>query len=122
MEFLTTTPILDWILNTPCKDLFSPAAADDVRPNVVPRIVCADGATLSVQASRTHYCRPRDCYGPWHTVEVGYPSVAVPEWAAHKDQDKNADTDTVFAYVPVELVRAFITAHGGENQVLNHTA
>ena len=107
---------LDWLLNTPCKDLFSPSAADDVRPNVVPPIVCADGVTLSVQASRTHYCSPRDCYGSWDEVEVGFPSVAVPEWANYKDQQGKADTDTVFAYVPVELVREFIAAHGGEKQ------
>lgn len=109
---------LDWLLRTPCKGLFSPAAADDIRPNTMPRIVCADGESLSVQASRTHYCSPRDCYGPWEAVEVGFPSVPVPEWAAFKDGPQLADTAAVFGYVPVELVRAFIAAHGGEKQAL----
>lgn len=114
----TITSKLDWLLSTPCKDLFSPRAANDVRPNVVPKIICADGTTLSVQASRTHYCSPRNCYGPWDEVEVGYPSVAVPEWAQYKDQRANEDTNTVFAYVPVALVREFIAAHGGEKNQL----
>jgi hypothetical protein len=39
------------------------------------RIYCKDGYNLSVQASATHYCSPREDFGPWYEVEVGYPSA-----------------------------------------------
>lgn len=34
------------------------------------RVVCADGFTLSVQASDFHYCTPRSKEGPWTHFEV----------------------------------------------------
>ena len=80
-------------------------------------IHCTDGTTLSVQASRFHYCRPRDDYGPYEAVEVGFPSVEPPEsWAQYFDGDWENDdrTGSVYGWVPVELVREFIQAHGGE--------
>jgi hypothetical protein len=46
-------------------------------PSPVPKIECVDGFSISVQASSTHYCSPRDNEGPWDTVECGFPS-AVP--------------------------------------------
>lgn len=49
-----------------------------VRPEgygtTVPAIECADGFTMSVQASRSHYCTPRNDVGPYTAVEVGFPS------------------------------------------------
>ena len=43
---------------------------------VQPQIRCRDGFRVSVQASRDHFCTPRDDHGPCTHVEVGYPS----EW------------------------------------------
>lgn len=40
----------------------------------VPKIECADGFALSVQACRWTYCTPRENTGPWTAVEVGYPT------------------------------------------------
>jgi len=79
-------------------------------------ITCADGTILSVQASSTHYCSPRYNSGPYSRVEVGYPSVAPPDtWREFFDGDWDKDpTDSVYGYVPIELVREFIEAHGGE--------
>jgi hypothetical protein len=79
---------------------------------VRPQILCADGTTISVQASTGHYCIPRDGVGPYTTVEVGFPSAPWPEAAAYKFGD-NSDSDSVFGYVPVVLVEAYIAAHGG---------
>ena len=84
------------------------------RPWQVQRIVCKDGADLSVQASRTHYCNPRDNDGPYTHVEVGFPSVAPPESWREYAEEWERPTDTVYGYVPVELVQAFIDLHGGE--------
>ncbi|RPD50021.1 hypothetical protein DNI29_04285 [Hymenobacter sediminis] len=115
------TPRLNWILNTAVDPLNSngrlstPANCPTIRPWVVAPIECADGTTLSVQASNFHYCSPREDRGPYEAVEVGFPSCEVgSDWQPYKDSSEKADTDTVFGYVPVELVRAFIEAHGGE--------
>jgi hypothetical protein len=81
---------------------------------VRPQILCADGTTISVQASAGHYCTPRDGVGPYTTVEVGYPSAPWPEAVEYKEGDDSvADSDAVFGYVPVVLVEAYIAAHGG---------
>ena len=73
------------------------------------KLVLADGATVSVQASEGHYCTPRDDAGPYAAVEVGFPSVAVPS-----DWDEFCDTPgDVWGYVPAERVREFIADHGG---------
>lgn len=77
-----------------------------------PPVVCADGLTLSVQASRYHYCAPRDSEGPWFKVEVGFPSAECPElmeWC----ESPESPTQTVYGYVPIEVVEKLIDAHGG---------
>ena len=85
---------------------------------IAPRIKCCDGTTLSVQASETHYCTPRSNFsGPYSHVEVGFPSVEPPDsWAKYFDGDWEADdrTGSVYAYVPIELVRQYVELHGGE--------
>jgi hypothetical protein len=69
--------------------------------------------TLSVQASRTHYCTPRNNHGPYTHLEVGFPSVIPPDtWAKYADGDYPAAD--VYGYVPVSLIKEFIDAHGGE--------
>lgn len=40
-----------------------------------PLLVCRDGFTMSVQASHTHYCSPRNDYGPYTHVEIDCPST-----------------------------------------------
>ena len=79
---------------------------------VRPAIVCGDGLELSVQASHMHYCLPRENDGPYSAVEIGFPSDAIPEimeWA----ETSATPTETVYGYVPVEVVDAAIAAHGG---------
>lgn len=82
--------------------------------NHLPRIECADGFTMSVQASSGHYCSPRDSTGPWDAVEVGYPSAKVEAFMPYVDGGPDTEpTDTVYGYVPIELVVDAIDAHGG---------
>lgn len=76
------------------------------------RITCADGFSLSVQATQGAYCAPRRNEGPWHQVEVGFPSAA-PEFIAHKAENPDKLTDTVYGYVDIELVEQLIALHGG---------
>jgi hypothetical protein len=75
-------------------------------------IVCKDGLSMSVQASKTHYCEPSDDVGPYRSVEVGYPSYPVIELIEYADDRKNL-TNTIYGYVPLELVHQVIYVRGG---------
>ena len=79
---------------------------------VLKRVLCHDGTTLSIQASDTHYCMPRDNDGPWCAVEVGFPSRKLDglmEWAETPD----APTETVYGYVPMAVLVKVIDECGG---------
>lgn len=78
-------------------------------------IYCADGTSLSVQASRNHYCFPRNNEGPYTEVEVGFPSVRPPEsWREYCDGNFDLKPcDTVYANVPLQVVEEFVSFHGG---------
>lgn len=72
---------------------------------------CADGLIMSVQASEFNYCSPRNNLGPYTRVEVGYPSRPVPELIPFAESSDY--TNTVYGYVPYELVRQVIYVRGG---------
>ena len=76
-----------------------------------PPITCADGFKLSVQASEFHYCTPRCGNGPYSGVEVGYPS-AREELLMPFAEDAENPTDTVYGWVPIEIVEQVILKHG----------
>ena len=91
------------------------------------RIVCADGASVSIQAGKVIpelellgigdtcglYCTPRNNKGPFTEVEAGYPSVNPPEsWMQHCE-NPDRPTDTVYPYLPYQYVHEFINVHGG---------
>ena len=75
-------------------------------------IVCADGFTMSVQASANHYCSPRET-GAWYydQVEVGFPSAVEPLLLEYAESDDYLNT--VYGWVPVEVIDAIVAAHGG---------
>jgi hypothetical protein len=81
--------------------------------DLLPRVVCKDGVTLSVQASRTHYCLPRDDLGPYVAFEVGFPSVKPPRTWKQYCEDWKTPTETVYSCVPASVVERFIKRHGG---------
>ncbi len=87
---------------------------DDFKP-VLNRITCNDGVSLSVQASKFHYCEPRLNEGPYKAVEVGYPSIDPPDsWEEYFDGNWEDDrTGSVYGYVPIDMVERFIVDHGG---------
>jgi len=67
-------------------------------------IVLGDGTRLSVQASRTHYCSPKDDVGPWTAVEVlideGKPCKS---WGNHQP----------YGWVPIRRLESLISRRGG---------
>ena len=79
-----------------------------------PKIHCLSGLSMSVQASETHYCTPRDDNGPYYSVEIGFPSMPLPELNEWADgpikEDGRCD---VYGYVPVPELLKVIEANGG---------
>lgn len=68
-----------------------------------PEAVCADGFTLSIQASGMHYCIPNEDLsdGNYSKVELSYLSEEVEEFLPFAEDDE-APLATVYGYVPVE--------------------
>jgi len=75
-------------------------------------VVCADGLEMSVQASHGAYCSPRDDVGPYESVEVGFPSYPVMELFEYAEDPSDLE-NTVYGWVPMELVRKIIYVRGG---------
>lgn len=79
-----------------------------------PRIKCKDGFSMSVQAGRHFFCNPR-CNlenGKYSAIEIGFPSEPeelIKEYA----EDEKDYTQTVYGYVPVDIVGKVIEKHGG---------
>jgi len=72
-------------------------------------ITCADGFSMSVQASKFHYCSPRMDHAEAYTsVEVGFPTSVCFFLAPYMDEDNQ-----VGGWVPPSVVRAVIELHGG---------
>ena len=77
-------------------------------------VYCADGFNMSVQASKTHYCSPRvdGLSAIYRQVEIGYPSERE-ELLDEYAEDKERYTETVYSWVPSQLVALIIAKHGG---------
>lgn len=95
-----------------CRDVDDPGVNMDRDFPLAKRIECADGFSMSVQASHGAYCSPRCNIATWTEVEVGFPSEK-PDSFMHRAEDPERPTDTVYGYVPVELVVEEINRHGG---------
>ena len=77
-----------------------------------PRVMCADGYSVSVQAGWGIYSTPREDADSYTHVELGYPSAQDAELIPYA-QNPGAPLDTVYAYVPVGVVDAVLEKHGG---------
>lgn len=78
----------------------------------IPRLVCNDGFSMSVQVGEHLYCNPRDNNGPWIDAEVGYPSeeeILIENYA----EDESNLIGTVYGYVPIDIIEKVIYKHGG---------
>lgn len=98
-----------------------------------PFVICKDGFGVSIQASECHYCKPRisqidisrfefiprwhnqkrvSGFEPYECVELGFPTEEVEELMDYAE-NPDAPTDTVYAWVPVEVVDKVLEKHGG---------
>jgi hypothetical protein len=73
---------------------------------------CKSGLNMSVQASSGHYCQPRQDQGPWESVEIGFPSLKLVELMKYAESPEKP-TDTVYGWVPVQLVNKIVDENGG---------
>lgn len=79
-----------------------------------PRIECADGESVSIQASGSHYCTPREANAyPYTDIEAGFPTVEPPASWMEYCENTSDPTGTVYGYMPVAIAEEFIIAHGG---------
>ena len=79
-----------------------------------PRIICNDGFNMSVQASYYHYCSPRETQDWYYSLEIGYPSNEEPLINQYAE-DAEDFINTVYGYVPIDIIEEVITNHGGIN-------
>ena len=85
-----------------------------------PMVVCADGFTMSVQATGGAYCSPRvENAERYDAVEIGFPSesedliLKYMEGGYGEDGPEPDPTKSVYPYVPVSVVSLVLAKHGG---------
>lgn len=95
------------VLNTSC------GKSQGLRPPVK----CADDFTVSVQASESHYCTPRqDGVVAYTEVEMAFPNMDIPEYLevdGHNIHIGQYYDGSIYTYVPTWVVDALIQSHGG---------
>ena len=77
-----------------------------------PRIYCKDGFNMSVQGNKGSYCTPRKTLDLYLSMEIGFPSEKenlIIDFAEIKEQP----TESVYGYVPCEIIQEVINKHGG---------
>ena len=81
-----------------------------------PRVLCVDGYSVSIQAGKYLYCISdrglRENAKCFESVELGFPSVE-DDLINDLAEDPECPTDTVYGYVPVNLVNKLMEKHGG---------
>lgn len=81
--------------------------------HIRPAIYCKDGFRMSLQASEYHYSTPRIFNSDYYTrFEIGFPSE-VEQSIYQYAEDRENLTDTIYGYVPKDLIDKIIEKHGG---------
>ena len=75
-----------------------------------PRVKCADGYTVSIQAGYGIYSIPREDADAYEAVELGFPSKVDRKLRPYASCG-------VYGYVPVELVDEILQKHGGISEI-----
>lgn len=75
------------------------------------RAVMADGFSISIQAGFGLYSIPRETSEVYEAVELGFPSEI--DELIEDYSEEPGETETVYGYVPVEIVDQLITKHCG---------
>lgn len=82
-----------------------------------PRVTLKDGVSMSIQASGFHYSEPRKSgLSKYESYEVGYPSDVIEQlipYAECMSEDREELLNTVYGYVPHEVLVDVVREHGG---------
>lgn len=79
------------------------------------QLLLEDGTSVSIQASKFHYCEPREDFDTYHKYtefELGFPNCVIEEIMPYVEDEDNP-TSTVYGYVPSEVIDAFVRRCGG---------
>nr|WP_318375411.1 hypothetical protein [Enterobacter sp.] len=88
------------------------------------RVVCFDGYSISIQANNAAYCQPRDDIediAGYDSFELGFPSEADKSILDYAENGGNP-VDTVYPYVPRDVVERLIEDHGGIKEFASKAA
>lgn len=114
LNALSSNKITDYV-NTYFRNL--PLKSEFPMPR--PAFILKDGSKISIQASGSTYCTPRiNNADEYSAVEVGFPSKEFPELLPYAE-DPEEPTNTVYGYVPVELLNKIIEREGLEPEFYN---
>jgi hypothetical protein len=85
---------------------------------IFPSIKCADGFSFSAQGHAGAYSVPRDDFASTYLkVECGYPSASeellIPYYGGDANEPSFDPCQSVYAWVPIDVVEAVIAKHGG---------
>ena len=86
-----------------------------------PNIFCRDGFSMSVQVGENLYSTPKGYAERYKEAEIGYPSEReslIEEYAENIWEEECDYTDTVYPYVPCEIIDMVIEKHGGIDEVV----
>ena len=85
--------------------------------STLPKIICADGFSMSVQVGAFLYSTPKKAAKRYSAVEIGFPSkheILIESYAEGHGFENDLDyTETVYPYVPVRIVDQVLKKHGG---------
>lgn len=78
-----------------------------------PEIVCADGFRMSVQGHEMTYSIPKEICGEFEAMEIGFPSEQEDLIMEFIDSDTQPPTQSVYGYIPIDLIEKVVEKHGG---------
>lgn len=79
---------------------------------VRPRVWCRDGFNISIQGGEGSYSTPRKNVKEFMAMECGYPN-RVEELILEFADDPANPTETIYGWVPIEIIQQVIDKHGG---------
>lgn len=82
----------------------------------LPRVICADGFSISIQVNKGNYCESengtREFGTEWKSVEWGFPSEEI-DPVKYNAEDESNTMGTVGGYVKMSVMEELIAEHGG---------
>ena len=84
--------------------------------STLPKIICADGFSMSVQVGSFLYSTPKKAAKRYSAVEIGFPSeheILIESYAEGCNHHLSDYTKTIYPYVPVRIVDQVLKKHGG---------